>query len=171
MVVVLVVCLTTVVGTKARLLKSAAAGVISGMLCLGDPTTVLGTDMPLLDDLNVVQAQLRKVRREEDNTSAIFKQLEYLLNNFQLPSKIQYTINSVAPEGRACAITTSGKLSNDLRVITEYYSVFNDGDRNKMMISDSYPGEKLAFIRLGLQEVDQDFVNFFLCYGKRYPLF
>jgi hypothetical protein len=117
-VVVLVVCLTTVVGTKARLLKSAAAGVISGMLCLGDPTTVLGTDMPLLDDLNVVQAQLRKVRREEDNTSAIFKQLEYLLNNFQLPSKIQYTINSVAPEGRACAITTSGKLSNDLRVIT-----------------------------------------------------
>lgn len=128
---------------------------------------IAATDNPVLDDISVVQKSIRKLQNEELETKALFSQIEYLLDGFQISGRLQYAITVSPPEGRLCAIGSAAKTVDDLRIISEYYSVANDGAQ-KLMIADSYPGEKLEFVRQGLRAVDQDFNEFFRCYSKIY---
>eukprot|EP00747_Dinoflagellata_sp_TGD_P192435 gnl/TRDRNA2_/TRDRNA2_57248_c0_seq1.p1 gnl/TRDRNA2_/TRDRNA2_57248_c0~~gnl/TRDRNA2_/TRDRNA2_57248_c0_seq1.p1 ORF type:complete len:303 (+),score=30.63 gnl/TRDRNA2_/TRDRNA2_57248_c0_seq1:28-936(+) len=117
------------------------------------------------EEIQTVQRQLRALQTEEADANKAIQQLDYLVNNYQLSLRLQLLVNQMSPEKRMCGLGYVQKIVENLRVATEYYSLYNQAGKKKLIISDSYPGQKLALIKKGLAAVDQDITNFMLCYG------
>ena len=156
-------------GTKKRVLEYCLIGAFSLIPLL--PCGGAGADDDFFSSssssvaIRDVQQGLRNLLQETVTVPSALAQIEYLLNVFRLRSQLQYAVNSLPEEGRACASAEASQIVDKLFTITEYFSV--DGASSggvKMIISDAFPGQKSKFISQGLKAVDADFNDFFSCY-------
>lgn len=99
-----------------------------------------------VSEIVTVKNSLKKLSREETSVTKLFSQIEYLLNVYQLRSRLAYAMSVLPGDERVCGTTTAAKAVEDLYSIIEYYSVAGANSGNeKMMISDSFPVSRIPY--------------------------
>jgi len=106
-----------------------------------------------------VRQTLRNLAQKEEDPVLVMEKLDYLLTEYRLPGKMRVFTES----STKCRKDASRQVVQDVQSIVEYFSVDGAGTAKKMYIKDAFPGQRIKFVRQGLQAVDQDFTKLFFC--------
>lgn len=90
----------------------------------------------------------------------IYNEIGNIERTYQLKQKLaQFVLETNSQD---CARLSSEKAIYDLNTINEYFLISNDG-RKKVMIADSFRGQKLQFILQGLASLQSDLQATLFC--------
>lgn len=84
------------------------------------------------------------------NSNDIYKDINMIITNYRVIQNIK-EINRNTPQCKE----KGDKVIDELNTIFEYFSISNDA-KSKVMISDSFPGQKSMFIKNGLSSIQYD---------------
>jgi hypothetical protein len=98
----------------------------------------------------------------ETNLNKVYEEIDVIIRSYRLTENTRLLATEASLGNKDCADGAAEKAMYDLNTIREYFSISNDG-RKKVMISDAYPGQKLNFIRQGLQAVKGDLQRLMFC--------
>ena len=96
---------------------------------------------------------------EKTEAKDIYKDVNIIMTNYRLKEKVKIMTKTLNND--ECRETGS-RINDELTTLFEYFSISNDG-KKKLMISDSVPGQKREFLRIGLKQIDQDIRTFLFC--------
>lgn len=119
----------------------------------------------VLSDIISARDALDNSMVDSENPIAVVKQIDYLLRDFGLGKKIKVSIAASNESIRPCAQSNGDKVIDDLYNLVEYFSVSNgDYSNRRLLISDSYPGQKKEFVKQGLTSVKSNLRQFIACF-------
>ena len=100
----------------------------------------------------------------ETNVNKLYDEINDATVKTNMKERIRFLTNyySQSINDVSCLQLSGDRAINDVNVIFEYFSISNDG-KKKVMISDSYPGQKLKFIQQGLAAVRSDLQQYLFC--------
>ena len=114
------------------------------------------------EQIYIARNALNDISRQISSSSDIsllLRDINFVRNTFQLGSKVKLFS---AQASTKCAKNAGDKFQDDLNTLLEYYSVSNDTQK-KLLISDTYPGEKAEFIKMGLAAISSDLQSMLFC--------
>jgi hypothetical protein len=119
----------------------------------------------LLEEMYLVQDYLEYTLRTIDDVSdkKSFEQVDDLLKKFKIQRKIDILIARTPDAFQSCARSRVNPINDELYTIVEYFSISNQ-EKSRLMVSDSFPGQKKQFLKQGLSAVLSDIRKLTLCY-------
>jgi len=112
---------------------------------------------------NLLDETLRTIDEKREMNS-VFGEVDLIVNNFNLKNVLNRLAVLSSVENKTCVTINGDKAIDHLNTMIEYFSVSNDFARSRMMISESYRGQKMMFVKQGLIAAQKDFKSFFRCY-------
>eukprot|EP01041_Mallomonas_annulata_P005944 gene5944-11995_t len=98
----------------------------------------------------------------DTTANSIYTDIDFTIRNTRLKEKLRQLEYETSSENRQCINTAANKVLDNINIIFEYFSISNDA-KSKLMISDSYPGQKVEFLREGLNAVKSDLQRVLFC--------
>ena len=95
----------------------------------------------------------------------IYNEIGNIERMYRLRSKLsQFILESsdLSPNTYTCVKSSAEKAIYDINTINEYFSISNDGMK-KVMIADSFQGQKLQFVMQGLASLQADLQATLFC--------
>lgn len=150
--------------TKSYVFAAAASLAISSVT-LESPTSSY-YELNAREQIFIARNALIDISRQISPSSDVpllLHNINFVRNTFQLESKVKlFSAQSSSLSSQICTKIAGAKFQDDLNTLLEYYSVSND-TKTKLLISDTYPGEKAEFIKLGLAAITSDLQSMLFC--------
>lgn len=135
---------------RTKLLTRLSSTLATSMFLFNSPAWSF-YESNALSDVGRIQATLMATKRNLDvnpDVNEAFNEVEFVLKTLNLKLILSEAVANAPYESQICAKSSAQKIVEDLYNIVEYFSVSND-TKKKLMISDSFPGQKLTFVRQG----------------------
>jgi len=147
--------------------QAAAKLIVTASVYSGIPTTLFLTTTIPFDNVIAGRRAVSSIydatllAPDSILTNKLYEQLDFV--NQQTGIEMNLQLISILSEN-SCVASEARDAASDLKTISEYFSVSNDGISRKMLISDSYPGQKLNFLKKGLESFDRHMKRLSFCY-------
>lgn len=149
--------------TATLIQKAPIAAHVLGFAIGMQPDQVISTRDYILAAKNSLRELNVQMMKDNSDISSVYRDIDFVLSTTRLRDRLkQATIEANSESTRVCESKLKESIEYKLGTLFEYYSVSNDTAK-KMLIGDSYPGEKAEFIRNGLSSIISDLQNFIFC--------
>lgn len=150
---------------KRTVFTVAASVALSSSITLESPTSSY-YEFNTREQIYIARNALNDISRQispASDVALLFRNINFVRSTFQLESRVKLLSSQESSlSSQICTKTAGAKFQDDLNTLLEYYSVSND-TKMKLLISDTYPGEKAEFIKLGLAAITSDLQSMLFC--------
>jgi len=110
---------------------------------------------------NLLSEISRQVTTDSDIPS-LYSDINFVLQTYSIRERLQNLVAEASYSNKICASHISSTISDELSILFNYFSVSND-TKIKLLIGDTFPGQKAEFIKMGLSAITSDLQKILFC--------